>query len=340
MGRGRAPQQTQKQKDDEADRQTPSDKPYVVAAGEYSYWLEDVHYHSIDLQKLKIKAGSVEKAFEPVDLAFAPFGMLLMKLAKKAGLFSASKQSPDDVRDLVREHLSDEKPLDQLPVPFHQLIDAEEVKQLRLVQPAPSDYESMFAGVPIFGQGRIAVRFAKGESETTRTFASFTLSEFRIFVVILSDLFGMKDFAADCEIPLVNSFTELKCHYSGQPVKALDQLDYYKADAEFTLKVVGRKCAECGIVVSEEARERKARRRQRQRHRQSQVPQVREEVRRHIALRNREGPRHRLDRRRTRGNALRRTRGRVIACPIHSISNWNWACRSAGGFCRSLDATM
>ncbi len=230
--------------------------PYKVTAGEYSYWMRDVQYHAVDVSKLKLKPGSLEKAFESVDLAFAPFGMLMITLLKKkASLFATGKkQDPENVRDTVIEHLSDERPLDQLPAGEHRLIDADEARKIRIVQPAPTEYESMFAGIPVFGKGRIAVRFPKAENETEQKFASFTISEFRIFAEAMGEVFGIKDFGRDCDVPLVNVHTELKCHYTQEPVKSLEQREYYEADDAYELKLSGRKCAECGLVISEDAR--------------------------------------------------------------------------------------
>jgi hypothetical protein len=232
------------------------DAPYKVKAGEYSYYLRDVQFHTVDVSKLKLKAGSLEKLFEPIDLAMAPFGMLVITLVKKkAGLFASSKkQDPAKIREAVIEHLSDERPLDQLPAGEHRLLDADEVKKIRIVQPAPTDYESMFAGIPVFGKGIVAVRYAKVENETEQKFASFAISDFRAFAEAMREVYDMKNFGEDCGIPLVNVHTELKCHYTGDVVKSLEQLEYYQADSAYELKLTGRKCAECGLVVSEDAR--------------------------------------------------------------------------------------
>ncbi len=229
---------------------------YKVKAGEYTYYLRDVQYHAVDVSKLKLKPGSLEKAFELVDLACAPFGMLIVSLAKKkSGLFASSKkQDPGAVRDAVIEHLADEKPLEQLPAGEHKLLSAEDVKKIRIVQPAPTEYESMFAGIPVFGKGIVAVRYAKNETDTEQKFASFAISDFRAFAEAMREVFEIKNFGADCGIPLTNVHTELKCHYGETIVKSLEQVEYYQADKAYTLQLTGRKCAECGLVVSEEAR--------------------------------------------------------------------------------------
>lgn len=230
--------------------------PYRVKAGEYSFYLRDVQFHAVDVSKLKLKPGSLEKAFELVDLACAPFGMLVISLLKKkGGLFASSKkQDPEKIRETVIEHLSDERPLEQLPAGEHRLMNAEEVKKTRIVQPAPTEYESMFAGIPVFGKGIVAVRFAKVENEADQKFASFAISDFRAFAEAMREVYEMKDFGEDCNIPMVNVHTELKCHFTGDVVKSIEQIEYYQADNAYTLKLTGRKCAECGLVVSEEAR--------------------------------------------------------------------------------------
>ena len=40
-----------------------------------------------------------------------------------------------------------------------------------------------------------------------------------------------------------------------QPLRILENIDFYKGDPGFKLKVIGYKCAGCGLVVSEDSRE-------------------------------------------------------------------------------------
>jgi len=243
-------------KEKEADALTAQQESEQLSAGAFVHWMKDVHFHTVDPAKLKIKPGSLQKVFEVYDFAFAPFGVLMMSVAQKGSLFGASKtkKEPAAIREEIRVHLDDEKPIDELPVPWHRLIDSDTIQAIRVVQPAPSEYESMFAGVPVFGEGRIAVRFAKEEEETEQKFASFSLTEFRRFVEIVREIYGIEDFAADVEVPLSNMYSEYKCHYNDVPVKALDNTAYYLADDKFELKIGGRRCQACGLVVCEDAR--------------------------------------------------------------------------------------
>ncbi len=112
----------------------------------------------------------------------------------------------------------------------------------------------MFAGVPVFGDGQIAVRLPKKDEKANPQFLSFTLSQFRRFSKILDEFYGMKAFGAESGVPLEDVFTERHCHFSDEVLRILENLDYYKDDPGYKLKVIGYKCAGCGLVVSEESR--------------------------------------------------------------------------------------
>ena len=112
----------------------------------------------------------------------------------------------------------------------------------------------MFAGVAVFGDGRIAVRLPKLDDSPNPQFLSFSLSEFRRFAKILEEFYGLAALGADCGVPLEDVYSDRFCHFSNQPLRILENLDFYKGDPGFKLKVIGYKCAGCGLVVSEEAR--------------------------------------------------------------------------------------
>src|SRR5690606_11448611 len=84
---------------------------------------------------------------------------------------------------------------------------------------------------------------------------TFTLSQFREFADIVGPLYSMTEFGHNLGIPLADSYEELKCHYSGEPIKALEHVAYYEADPELETVLVGYRCEACGIAVSEEARQ-------------------------------------------------------------------------------------
>jgi hypothetical protein len=233
--------------------QTAADKPVEISAGEYTRWMLDSHFHSIDLSKLKLKAGSLLKDFQEADIGFAPDGMLLVLLSKKGGLFGGGDKKKLATRDAVLDHLSKGKARADLPAGANFFFPAADMQQIRIVQPIVSTEQSMFAGVPVFGDGQIAVRLPQKEEAGNPQFLSFALSQFRRFSQILDEFFGMKAFGAD-RVPLEDVFTERRCHFSDQELRILENLDYYKDDPGFKLAIIGYKCAGCGLVVSEDSR--------------------------------------------------------------------------------------
>ena len=230
-----------------------ANKPIEISAGEYTRWMLDSHFHSLDLAKLKLKPGSLLKDFQEGDVGFAPDGMLIVLLAKKGGLFGGDKKKLS-TRDAVLDHLSKGKAREELPAGGHHFFPAADMNQLRIVQPIVSTEQSMFAGVPVFGDGQIAVRLPKKDEKANPQFLSFTLSQFRRFSKILDEFYGIKAFGAESDVPLQDVFTERHCHFSDEVLLILENLDYYKDDPGYKLKVIGYKCAGCGLVVSEESR--------------------------------------------------------------------------------------
>ena len=230
------------------------DQPIEISAGEYTRWMLDSHFYSLDLTKLKLKPGSLLKDFQEADVGFAPDGMLIVVLAKKGGLFGGGEKKKLSTRDAVLDHLSQGKAREDLPAGSHHFFAAAAMPQVRIVQPIVSAEQSMFAGVPVFGQARIAVRLPKRDESSDPQFLSFALSQFRRFSKILEEFYGIQAFGAESGVPLEDVFTERHCHFSDEPLPVLENLDYYKDDPGFTLKVIGYKCASCGLLVSEESR--------------------------------------------------------------------------------------
>ena len=257
-----------------------ADQPIEISAGEYTRWMLDSHFHSLDLTKLKLKPGSLLKDFQETDVGFAPDGMLIVVLAKKGGLFGGGEKKKLSTRDAVLDHLSKGKAREDLPAGGHYFFVAAAIPQLRIVQPIVATEQSMFAGVPIFGQGRIAVRLPKKDETSNPQFLSFTLSTFRRFSKILEEFYGLPAFGAESGVPLEDVFTERHCHFSDEPLRILENLDYYKDDPGVTLKVIGYKCASCGLVVSEESRKREHRWQGRKEDRQGEMPQMPKTLRR------------------------------------------------------------
>lgn len=226
----------------------------ALAAGKFTRWMKDAHIHPLDPTKLKLKPGSLESTFETQDLAFGLDGLLLLTLSKKGGLFGGGDKKKPEVRDAAVAHLAAGKPLSELQVASQRLFGPDTIKQIQVVQPVIYAHESMFAGIPVFGNHRIAVRLPKPSEGTELLFASFWLSEFREFAKQMDEVFGVQGFGEDVGIPLVDKLTEHKCHYTEQTFQALDNADYHQADPNLKLAIVGRKCEGCGLVVSEDGR--------------------------------------------------------------------------------------
>ena len=70
----------------------------------------------------------------------------------------------------------------------------------------------------------------------------------------MAELYGVERLGEDVGVPLTDTYTELKCHYSEETLRALEHVEFYQADPKIKLKLIGRKCAACGLAVSEDAR--------------------------------------------------------------------------------------
>jgi hypothetical protein len=179
---------------------------------------------------------------------------LLLNLSKKGGLFGGADKKKPEVREAVVAHLALGKPLSELQVAAQRLFGPDSIKQIQVVQPVIYAHESMFAGIPVFGLNRIAVRLPKPPDGNELLFASFWLTEFRDFAKQMDEVFGVQSLGEDVGIQLTDKFTELKCHYTDQTFQALESGDYHQADPGLKLVIVGRKCESCGLVVSEDGR--------------------------------------------------------------------------------------
>lgn len=235
---------------------TPADA--VQETGPFRTWLEDVAVHTVNPTKLRIKPGSLKGDFQAMDLGFSPEGLLLVTLTKKsAGLFGVggSDKTKEPTRQTVREHLRVGGKPEDTPAPAKRYFEAETLKTVAVVQPMPYIHESMFGGVPVFGEGRIAVRLPKTDQTTPELlFASFELSGFRAFAAAMQEFYGMSNLGAEQGVPLDDELTEAACHYSDEKLRILDKVEFYQADPKYKVKLIGRRCQGCGLVVSEDSR--------------------------------------------------------------------------------------
>jgi hypothetical protein len=219
-------------------------------------WLDDVHLHQVDPGGLKLKVGSLAAKFDVIDLGFSAETLLLVKLVKAGGLFGggAAKKIPE-VREKVRAHLEDVRSTDGLPAAEFISLAIETCEALRIVQPAPYAHESIFAGIDVFGEGRIGVRLPEDPDSKTIDFLSFSLSEFRRVSSRLEQLYGIVAFGADVGIPLQDLLKEVTCHYNEETtMTVVEDATYYELDDAYTVTRVGCRCGSCGLAVSEDAR--------------------------------------------------------------------------------------
>jgi uncharacterized Zn finger protein len=222
----------------------------------FTDWLDDVHLHQVDPGGLKLKVGSLATKFEAIDLGISAESLLLVKLVKGGGLFGggAAKKIPE-VREKVRAHLEDVRSTDGLPAAEFISLAAETCEALRIVQPAPYAHESMFAGIDVFGVGRIGVRLPEDPDSKTIDFLSFSLSEFRRVSSRLEQLYGIVTFGADVGVPLQDLPKEVTCHYNEETtMTVVEDATYYEVDDAYEVTRVGFRCGSCGLVVSEDAR--------------------------------------------------------------------------------------
>ncbi len=233
---------------------TPDAGKYQV--GDYKFWMFDLRLHTINPLKLKLKPGAMAAEYDIADVAFTANSMLVANIFKRAGTFAAmqEKKKKPVTRQAIGDYLQTKKPLSGLPVPFQTLVTAEEANQLKIVQPAMPGEESIFAGIPVFGPGRIVVRLPPTLEGGTRVYLSFSLSEFREFARLLEQTFGIVAFGMERGIPLTDTISTYKCHYSETELPALENVEFYQEDPALKPIVLGRKCAGCGLVVSEDAR--------------------------------------------------------------------------------------
>ena len=224
-------------------------------------WLDDVHMHVITPTDVVLKPGSLEKTFETVDVGFHESGVHLIKYAPpaKKSLFGKADGPPpiEEQRVRVREHIKKTGKITDIPFGDLHSISTEQVPGIRLVQPVSEAHASMFAGVPVFGEGQIAIYLPLELPDGQQSFLSFPLTVSRAGCGKLKSLFGHDLAPEQNGVPASEEHTTLKCHLSEMPVKSLQNVVYYENDPAFEVELAGYICETCGIAITEEARARK-----------------------------------------------------------------------------------
>ena len=171
------------------------------------------------------------------------------------GLFGGGAKK-DDVRQQVRGHLGDGKPASSLPAGELRELTPEQLQELHVVQPAASRAKSVFQGIPVFGDGRIAIQLPMAGDDAPPEYVSMGITQFRKFAAAVAENFGIEGLGADCDIPMEDVVNDVgRCHYFQVQVKGLEHLKFYQEDPDVELELAGWKCAACSLVISEDARQ-------------------------------------------------------------------------------------
>jgi len=240
-------------KESEEAAQDTVDGPRISEEG---VWIHDVRLHAVDPTKLKLKPGSLNTGFTHIDLWIRPEGIRMVTLAKSGRFGSGSDaKSRQTARDLLIERIDEGTPFDDLPVVDQVVISPENTENFRVVQPAAAADESIFHGVAVFGDGRIAIRAPQqGDDPAISHYLSCGLSAFRKFSAQMASLYGQEDLGRDNGIPLEDERINVACNYSEQLMKPLEHVEFYEADEDIELELIGWRCSGCKLVVSEDAR--------------------------------------------------------------------------------------
>lgn len=228
-----------------------------VEAG-YSSWITDVLVHRVSPQKLKLTPGSLVADGFPADLGVSSEHLLLALLFKGGGPFRSMQEPKQKAanRKAMLEHFASGKALVELKLPEQLTLSNDQLQQLKIVQPTVPGQESLFADVPVFGEGRIGLRLPALDTATEKGYLSLGLSQFRALAEKLGEVYGLGDFGAGTSIPMEDQFEDFSCHYSEAKFQAIPESvwPFYKADTARPATVLGHKCEKCGLIVSEDSR--------------------------------------------------------------------------------------
>jgi hypothetical protein len=220
-------------------------------------WLENIHLHLIVPTDISLKPGVLQDRFEAADAVFTADGLNLISLggpSRKKSLFGRGPSiDHSQCRTENREQIQKTGSFEKLPHGQLHSVPAAALPAIRLVQPIRHAHESMFAGVPVFGEGRIVVYLPLNLADGQQAFCSMTLSLWRQFKNHLK--------SAGIELPTkANGVPEQEvhisplCHYTQSKVESIRDLVYYQNDDAFELELTGYRCTSCNIAVSEAAR--------------------------------------------------------------------------------------
>ncbi|MEJ7595281.1 MAG: hypothetical protein WKF77_27490 [Planctomycetaceae bacterium] len=233
------------------------DKPAVVKLA--VKWIENVRFFRIAPTSIVLKPGSVADKFIEADLAITDSQIVVIGFTgaeKKKGGFlgKAPKIDRAEQRKQLREQIAAAGDFSGLTDVEVHSISAVQAPEIRLVQPILKAHESMFAGVPVFGDGRIAIFLPIASDGGQQAYCSLGLSSFRALHEVLKANFKLELPATENGVPDSEKSDNLNCFINQSRVESIRGLIYYQQDAAFELELSGYRCKSCTAVISEEGR--------------------------------------------------------------------------------------
>lgn len=233
------------------------DKPVVAKLA--VKWIENVRFFRIAPTSIVLKPGSVADKFVDADLAVTDSQIAVIAFTgadkKKRGLLGkAPKVDRAEQRKQIREQIVAVSDFSKLTDVEVHLISAEQVPEIRLVQPILKAHESMFAGVPVFGDGRIAIFLPIASDGGLQAYCSQSLTTLRALQEVLKTNFKLELPATENGVPDSDKSDNLICFINQSRVESVRGLIYYQQDPAYELELSGYRCKSCTAVISEEGR--------------------------------------------------------------------------------------
>lgn len=242
-------------------QEKPAAKVEAAAVQNTVSWIDDAWFHVLSPAALVLKPGSLTGKHTEVDIAFDGSGLHILTFAgtkKKRSIFSfggGKKKADHQARRLqIREQVAKTGNFENLENVEIRKVDVSRSGEVRLVQPVAKVSESMFAGVPVFGEGRIAIFLPLEIDGGKQAFLSFSISGWRVIAEQFKSLFGTELNGAENGIPESDKAETLSCFMNQSRIESVKGLIYYQKDAAYTLELSGHKCKSCGTTISEVAR--------------------------------------------------------------------------------------
>ncbi|MBC7968364.1 MAG: hypothetical protein H7Z17_20855 [Fuerstia sp.] len=222
-------------------------------------WIEGVRFFRLAPTSIVLKPGSVADKFIEADLAVTDSQIVVIAFTgadkKKRGLLGkAPKVDRAEQRKQIREQLAATGDFSKLTDVEVHSIQAGQVPEIRLVQPILKAHESMFAGVPVFGDGRIAVFLPIASEDGMQAYCSQSLTSFRALHEVLKTNFRLELPATENGVPDADKSDQLSCFINQSRVESIRSLIYYQQDPAYELELSGYRCKACTAVISEEGR--------------------------------------------------------------------------------------